>query len=451
MTEAWFRNPTYYLRELIEVGPRAMNMIWDRGVIHKNRIDPQKYVELNVPTFMDYRIILVGPQGAAELGRDSSFAAPKAVYPVFEYGRQKWHELEEMMAIPITDRLATFRPDKNVPDEWPVPGQEHRVVVVRPPNGNTSEGRSFLVDLHNLQAEYPEAILHVHGYTRLRLGFGAGLGAADYEARTVAAKGRVLLPNGREIETANLAEWQMWINMLGSSVGQLDQPRERCIFNIKSVLWASENFERDVYFRTRRVHHRNRDESDMFPSLYPQTVKPTTIAGALDGDEVLCDSCSLAPRCKLFRDGGICAVPSTDISKLASMFKSRDANVVVAALGDLMAVGVERLEEGRAEEEGSGELDPEVTKITNGLFDQGLKLAKVLNPMLGVKVTATLSGAVEGITQGNAGALMAGVIAELEATGMPREDITPELVMAVLQRTARPAIEASSAPVEPGF
>lgn len=445
MPEAWFRNPTFYVRELAEVGPRASWIVWDRGVVHRNRLDPKRYITDRFGPTVEPRILMVGPQGTAELRRDSDLDAPTAVYPTWEYGRQGWEELEEMCARWAGEEGCFWAPPRGTPDELPVPGQEHRVVVIRSPKASTGIGRQFLLDLARLQAEYPECIIHLHGANAWRVAFGTGLASADVEARTLAAKHKVMLPNGREMELHEAPEWTMWINLLGFRADDLGVPRNRCLYNIHSALWAADNFERDLYFKHRRIYGGLSD----WPTLEPHETrrKVFVLGDTVDGDKVLCDVCSVAPTCKLYRDGGVCGIPDTDVSTLATAFKSRDATRIIDGLGSLMAVNVSRLETGLRQEDDSEEgLSPVVSKIIDSLFDQGQKLAKLLNPMLGVKVNANLQGSIDGVSTGSVSALTAGIIAELEAMGTPREEITTELVMAVLARTAekQEAIEASS-------
>lgn len=444
MAEAWFRNPTFYIRELAEVGSRSANVVWDRGIIVKQRIDPKAYVDARFNPAIDYRILLIGPQGAAEIRRDSSFAAPTAVYPVFEYGRHRFDDLETMLARPLGEDSGWWKPDRDVPDEIPVPGQEHRVVVIRAPKANTGEGRLFLSDLARLQDMYEEAIIHLHGAFSWRVAFGTGLAAADIECRTTAAKGKIVLPNGREVYPDEFDTWDMWIKVLSIRPKDIREPRDRCLFNIRSALWAADNFERDVYFKRTR----SKEFVIPDPGVIETHRKVIRLGDTRDGDKVLCDLCSLAPTCKLYRDGGVCAIPGTDVSRLIGMFKSRDAGQIVDGLGVLMATNVERLEAGLEAERDDGELDPKVSRILEALFDQGQKLAKLLNPLLGVKISANLTPSVEGVAAGNYSALVAGVIAELEAQGIPRAQITSEMITKLLERTQQrqAAIEASSTP-----
>jgi hypothetical protein len=103
-----------------------------------------------------------------------------------------------------------------------------------------------------------------------------------------------------------------------------------------------------------------------------------------------------------------------------------------------------RLERAAAEEESLGEISPEVSKIINSLFAQGVTLAKLIDPSLrggGVKVqVGVVNGqATAAISSGNTPAELTGsVVRALEAQGITRDKITPDLVMATLQGMASP-------------
>lgn len=434
--EAWFRNPTYYIKELAEVGPKAARVIWDRGVLVKNRLDPRAQAEGSFGPTIDYRILLCGPQGTAEVRRESSVKQPSAVYPTFEYGRHKFDDLEGMLALPAGENVGAYTGDPYFfpdPDEQPVEGQEHRVVLIRTPPLNTGEGKMFLKGVVDLQQDYPDAIVHLHGIYSMRAMFGLGLGASDFEARTDAAKRRIILPNGRPIYVDEFAEWSEWIALLGFRPEDLDQPRQRCLFNIKAALWAAENFEQDTFWTARRSNARRtqvRATEDVIPA--PPEANKQKLPKGLIFDKNICDVCSLAPRCKIYREGGVCTIPGTNTAKLAAMFKSRDADQIIDALGSLMAVNVDRLEQGLDQEVAEDDLDPQITRIIRDLFNQGVDLAKLVNPLVGMKVGVSITASSSKVISGNEKALAAGLIAELESMGYTKDQMTPELINTVL-------------------
>ena len=239
-TEVWFRNPFNYIRELVEVG--ESHIVWDRGLLVKKRIDPVKHAELYFGKTFDYRVLLVGEQGTAELRPGDTLMKPSAVYPTWVYGEDAALLEEIAQSPPGEDAKACL--DLSVPpDERPVWGQENRIVIVEFPPAHTGPGRRFLRYLKELQEEYPKSIIHVHGMYGWKSSFGMGLGAADVEPRAAAQKGKVHLPSGREVPYEHCQANAKWVTALGFKPVDLDTPRVRCMYNIKSALWAGQHYE----------------------------------------------------------------------------------------------------------------------------------------------------------------------------------------------------------------
>jgi hypothetical protein len=427
MSEVWFRNPLTYIRECAEL--MVPNIVWDRGLLHKNRVDPQRHLEIHYPSAVAYRIMLVGDQGTAELRRGRGVDAPVAVYPTWEYGVQSIDDLERMLKHQTLPRGPR-------PDECGVAGQEHRVVIIRPPNAGTHMGEAFLTTLRQLQNEYPDAIIHYHGTYSYRVAFGLGFASADVDPVSDSAKGRVRMGSGRAVPWEKAAESTAWVNVNGFSVSDLNVPRNRTMFNMRSAIWASQNFDSQDAFRSRPGHGGTKTKSHMARRM-----------PVLDGDKIACDRCSLAPACKYFRDGGVCIISDSETSALARYFKTRDSNQIIEGLGRLMEKQLARAERGLEEEKAKEELDPEVTKILKHVFDGGVKLAKLVDPNLagGTKVGVFI-GATGGATGVGAGtltpnALVAAVIAELEEQGIARGDIDTAMVAQYIANKNRPAIE----------
>jgi hypothetical protein len=247
-TEVWFRNPDSYIRELVEAG--EYKIAWDRGLLVKKRIDASKHASLYFGQTYPYRLLLVGEQGTAELRADSSLDNPTAVYPTWSYGEDA-ALLHELVSQPVgQDKEACFDTSVSA-DERPVYGQEHRVVIINPPNATTGPGRAFLRYIKELQEDYPDVILHVHGLYGWRAAFGMGFGAADIEPRAAAQKGKVHLPSGSEERYEALVNKPQWTSAMGFKPVDLAVPRNRCIFNIKSAVWAGEHYDELYNFAVR--------------------------------------------------------------------------------------------------------------------------------------------------------------------------------------------------------
>lgn len=439
-TQVFFRNPDLYIRELVEVG--VGKVAWDRGYTHKKRIDPVKHANLYFPDHIPFRVLHVGIQGTAEYRKGDDYGFPCAVYPTWSASTDI-NLLEEMMAFNIGEDERACNDMRLRPDERPVLGQEHRVVVTDLPLTSTGVGRKLIRQLHDMQIEYPDCILHIHGLYGYRLTFGMGFASADVDVRTSAFKGKVYLPNGKEVTHELTSQTPQWITLLGMSPVDLKVPRNRCIYNIKSAQWAGAHFEEDIKFKSRGFH----DPDITSPSALPATTSRVHSGKSVAGDKYLCDTCSLQTSCKYYRSEGVCSIPNSEPAPLATMFKTRSSELIIDGLGTLLATETRRLEKGLEAEDDFGELDPEVTKIIHALFADGVKLAKLVDPALraGPRVAVNVNST--GPTQVNAGTAnraVAGVVAELEARGIARDKITPAMIEAVLDpERARKAIDAT--------
>lgn len=444
-TEVWFRNPDNYIRELVECGEHWI--AWDRGLLVKKSIDPIKHASLYFGQAMPWRILLVGEQGTAEYRNGDVPDKPTAVYPTWSYGDEA-SLLEEIVSLPV-GRDPKICSDTTVrPDERPVLGQEHRVVIINPPNASSGPGRQFLRYLKELQEDYPDCIIHVHGLYGWNVAFGMGFRSADIEPRTAAQKGKVTVPAGREMKYEQVQRHPQWCTVLGFKPVDLVIPRNRCMYNIKSAAWAGKNYAELVKFKVRGEGNLDIDtpDNDYLPAETGSHLSKKV--AKKDGDQMLCNTCSLQLDCKYYREGAVCSVPGAEPAPLAHFFKSRDSNTIIDGLNTILATQTRRLEQGIREEEDFGELNPEVTKIINGLFDRGVTLAKLIDPALrsGPKVGVFVGQGGQATVQTDPRQFVAGVIRELESRGFTRDQITPELVQATLagmsnQDNRRQAIE----------
>lgn len=442
-TEVWFRNPSNYIRELVECG--VGNVVWDRGALVKKSIEPSKHADLFYGQSIPYRVLVVGDQGTAELGPGRGMDNPIAVYPTWVYG-ESTELLYEIIEQPVGED-PNFCNDKRVePDERPVFGQEHRVVIMGLPPANQGPGRKVLTMLRDLQLDNPDCIIHIHGLYSYRVAFGMGFQAADVEPRTSAHKGKVVLPSGEVVLFEHTQKNAKWLGALGFKPSDLSVPRNRCMYNIKSAQWAGENYEKFTRFRTtpspQPVDIKTPDAE--YKPVETKSHLTNKSVKAKDGDKFTCDTCSLQAECKFQRAGAVCSVPDAEPASLANFFKTRDSEMILDGLAVLVQANTRRLERGMQEEEAFGDINPEVTKLLNGVFNQAAQLAKLSNPNLhGGKVNVNVVTGAGGqsavaVTASNSNELIGGVVRSLEARGWKREDITPELVESVLMSAANP-------------
>lgn len=450
-TQIWFRNPDAYIRELVECGSTLI--AWDRGVLVKKRIDPAKHAALYYGKTFKYRVLCVGDQGTAELRPGDTLDKPTAVYPTWSYG-EEWALLEDMLENPAGQNKEACTDPRVRNDERPIFGQEHRVVITNLPSGQTLHGRAFIRRLKELQEDYPDAIIHIHGLYAIRLTCGLGFKSADLEPRSSAQKGKVMLANGKEVLYERAQSNPKWITPLGFKPVDLEIPRNRCMYNIKACEWAGKYYADTFNFMVKNGGGEV-DATTPEAEYKPRETKAvmTKNLPVLRGDKFQCDTCSLQTTCKSFRSGAVCSLPDAEPTELAKFFKTRDAETIMDGLGTLMAANTRRLERGMRAESMMDELDPEVSKIMGQVFEQGVKLAKLVDPALrgGTKVQVNVgNGGTSSVQVGNPRQLVAAAVRELRQRGFTEDQITPDVIQGVLtgmgnQEQARHSIEGAIA------
>lgn len=425
-SEVWFRNPNLYIRECLEVGVELI--AWDRGFLHKHTLDPVKFMSLYYQG-QPWRQLIIDEDCAVEVRPGFTQDRPAAVYPSWSYG-EDISVLEELMEQNVADDESACIDENTPANRRPVPGQEHRVVVTNLPIGTTNIGRKFYRVLRELQDEHPEVILHVHGLYSYRIMFGLGYRSVDAEPRELAKKGKVTLPNGLEVSFEKASESPQWITLLGMSPVDLKIPRNRCMYNIRSTQWAAKHFRENVRFKHNGFSHINPDDpTTKLPSnnfIFMKRISPR------EGDKYLCDACSLQVSCKYFRTGAICAVPDSEPQELATFFATRDADTIINGLGTVLAAQARRATRGmERESENDDKLDPEVSKLLDNVFNNGVKLAKLVNPALNGAKGPAINFNTLNLGNSPPQAIMAQIMDALEAGGIPRDQITPEMVKQV--------------------
>lgn len=441
-TELWFRNPHNYIKELAEV-PHARNIIWDRGMLMKRAIDPAKHARLWFAG-EPFRLLVCGEQGTAELDLTHDMDHPIAVYPTWVYGVDDFSDLEELVTNPVGDDAKACNSIGVPPDELPVYGQEHRIILANMPGGHTGAAKHLFQNITDLVNEYDGTVkLHLHNSYSFAAMFARGFASADFEPRSEAAHGKLHLPNGKIIKVEQAQRAAHWIAQLNMSPGDMVDPRNRCIFNIKAAMWAAENYERDLKFT--KKGDVNLDPRAKQVQSHPGARTVLNGAKAQPGDKVQCNSCSLQNDCQYFRADAVCSLPDSETSALANYLQSRDANRLIDAMGTMLSAQAKRLEREVKKEEQYDEYSPEVTRMLNNLFANTLKLAKVIDPSLTKpQVQVTIGAGVAGSIQAESPKqVVALAMRALEDEGIKREDMNPELVQAMVMKMTgqQPALQ----------
>jgi hypothetical protein len=342
--------------------------------------------------------------------------------------------------------------------------------------------------LFRVTAAYPHIKFHFAFGASFRHMFGMNYASTDVNPVFSAKKGFIWLPNGRQISPANKKSELKWIHVLGFSSNDLQSVAGRTRFNIASALWAAENYrkaepisaykaaQRDDPLRlmTTKLEKRERGalrtfkptlkqrigspflNPDKFPQSSPDIEEPydyafpVTMAQPIpvrpkDGgetDKILCNSCSLAPTCKVFREGAICAVTDSPTSKLAAMLGTRDTETIKGVLGEIISKQVERYErsaEKFREDDESDVLDlrrsEHLMKMENSLVRSTETFMKILDPKFRESNIPAIQANTTNIY--NPRVLVADVVRQLEEKGYDRSQITPDLIAEVTGQTQR--------------
>lgn len=299
--------------------------------------------------------------------------------------------------------------------------------------------------LSRLQREYPETVIHLHGGNSFRQIFGLGLRSVDYDPSEDCQNSSVRLPCGRVVRPEEWGTWGKWFRMLGFDWRKIQSFADRCEFCLASAHWGAQYFRSEIPFSVRDPHIGVRVGDE--PPIAGDFVDRYRRAHAEDGDKVICDACSLASRCKLYREGAVCTLKESPSAELAQMFGSRNSDQIIAGLNKLLAMNAERVVEARDRESTAEDgLDDKVTRLIDNMINQGVKIAKLVNPALAnpkLQIQIGLAQ-VQGGGTPPANQLASAAIAELVRRGHPRESITVDMVEAVIRETVSEtaAIEA---------
>jgi hypothetical protein len=437
-TEVWIRNPKLCIRECAEVGVTKFS--WDYGFLLKRGIDLQKFMSLYYGS-RPWESLVVNDAGAAHVDAEHRHGKnPRAVYPVWSYGSEL-DELVELMANPVGDQEGVaLDPDLKLTGWAPLFGQAHYVVVNKLPDMRYSMGQQILRVLSELQEEYPACRLHIHGLYTFQALFGLEFASVDWDPRPIAAIGKVILPNGScaNVDEDKIVDYQHWIELFGFKLADLQVPRNRCIYNIYSLLWAGENYRKSIKFKHKGFDAV--DPDDPFKrnitnkSIFVRRVNPT------EDDKFFCDTCSLSSACKYFRTGAMCTVPDTEAAGLANFFGTRDAGKIQEGLSELLKVEAARLDRALEMEREAGGVSKEVTAMISNMFKHAESMAKLVDPSL-----RGLPAGPQSLTQNNFNFTIGENDTIQETTAkvveylvtvknIPKHLITKDMVMEVLQQ-----------------
>lgn len=349
--------------------------------------------------------------------------------------------------------------------------------------------RQTLEWLYRIAAQYPHIKFHYIFGTVWRHLFGLNFASVDFNPAYSAKFKRIWLPNGDGATTDGLHRRLKWIHVLGYSAAELKTYEGRVRFNIAAALWAAEHYREAEPITTRQkrltddplglMTARASRKVDKYserrkptltqklaqptldPDQYPQSspdpdepyhmVQPVTNTAPVpvkpkrnaDQDKIVCNSCSLASTCLVYREGAICAVPTSPTSRLATMYGTRDVETIKGALAEVLAKQVERYErsaERFREDEESDVVDlkrsAHLLKMETSLVRSTETFMKILDPQFRESNIPAIQNNTMHVY--NPRVLVADVVKQLEESGIDRAQLTPEMIQQAI--SAQPKV-----------
>lgn len=429
-TEIWFRNCLAYYREMIETN--QYNVAMDAGYVAKRKFDAVKWASLTFGDAAPWRVWIIGneEQGCEEYrsGHDGLFAT----YPVWFADTPPdilWAHLEN---------------------------KPKYIVITNLPDMRSQPSRALLGVLEHLQRDFPDTKLHIHGLYSFHCLFGYDFRSVDHNPREDAAVDKLYFYDGKLVyrkqlvsEPLLLTKYEPWVELEGMHMSDMDVPRNRCIFNIKSYIRASYMYKKNEKIKIpRRAAAIKRFEAvvDVDVSNLDFKVVPSNRKllrnnlPVLGGDLFACDSCTLALDCNSFRKGSVCIVTGSEARGLSKYFNTRNSETILEGLGKIMSIQADRLDLELLKEEVDGKTSKEATKMLKEMFDQGTKLAKLVDPNLrgnSTKVQVNIGGQLPAAPSPKQ--VISAAIRELELRGIPREQITPEMIKGLVAGMVDPS------------
>lgn len=245
--DLFWRNPFNYWRQMQEIG--ETDIAWDRGLASKMRIDPFlfssiKFTKINP----NWRCYVIGQRDAQEYDGTCTSGKPKASYPVFDWARDDIETLEFYLKNPW-GQDPTMYTDETIPiAERAVKGQPHKVFITNIPWLTTISGKmaiSLLEKINETWKPYCEIFIHrTYGFADL---FGRGFSAGSFDGREQASRGRVQLINGKKLDprVCDPDVLRPYLAQFGYEYDDMESASERCMFNMLSVKYASNNFKNE--------------------------------------------------------------------------------------------------------------------------------------------------------------------------------------------------------------
>lgn len=454
-TDLWLRQPKTYIQEALDEGFNKFT--WHLAAALDQKIDVLSWLRNATIGHGNIRVMIVDYTGASEYSIYDRYDSPQAVYPTWA-ADEPFDQLIWLVENPVGDD-PDFYDDKGVQSDMrPVKGQKHRVVLHRLGEPGI-ERNGLILRIRELQLLHPECELFISAPFEYNTLFGMGFQAVDAMPGNVSASGAIFetvyLPTGKQLKmnTAFDRRYKDWFELLGWDQSMLTDRRQFLRYNLRGLKWAAKNFDMAIPFVKTVVPSKGKrevfkpsefrhvsDKDFMLPAARRNTMRNFGFA-LTELDKFMCDTCILHNACTLYREGSLCAVKGSEGMGLADKFGTRNAQAIIGGLDELLKKQVERVEDDLAEEAVSNERNPDLTRDINAVMSNGIKLAKLLDPALAggpkVQVNVGVNGNAQvAVAQADPKQLVASIVAELEASGLKREEITSAHIKAMLEGMA---------------
>lgn len=450
--DLWWENPLKRPDLLVDSG--ECQVILNYLKLHKRGMTARQFMQMHFHG-MPWKCYVMDKYNCYLIDYTCEDKEIRGSWPVWDFRTSSFQDLKELIEVPWDRRPI------HINAQWweiPVEGQQHRVFCYSVPAERFNQ---LIVNrrirLSKVQRLYPEVELFLRmKYMSIPLAFAAGFSACSIALEDTASlkHSSIFLPNGKEVRLPEIERYKQYIEYFGFDINEVrNNHDEQMLYNIASVRYAAHHWddptgpyapEKGRFVKTNPEYN----QPDMYapmPSYQNNKMFNGKYDKMKDTDKILCDSCALWRLCPAYRAEAVCGLPGTESKKLADLALSRNADDVVSMLASIVSKQAERVE-ARIEDEqlAPGGHDKEIDKMLNNTFRNGVQLAKLRDPSLGrplVQVNVAQNPNTKAIASADPRVIAAGVIAELESSGVRREDITESMINDYLTQFAPPQLE----------
>lgn len=458
--EVWLRGADRIMPEALDAG--FTRFAWGIPDLLMNKVEVLSWLrQASMGRGVDVRALLVDYSGAAEYGIFDNYGKPSAVYPTWAPD-EGWDTFEWLLINNVGEREDYCLDPMIQTDMRPVLGQKHMIVVHRIFELETHERDRVLLMIMKYQRQFPNVTIYVHCLPITRLSVGMDLKAFDInvivDKYTRAGEAvylpKVVLPTGRVLNgaAAHDPRYMDWFSLVGWDQSELIDKIDFIRFTLDSLKWFEVNSDKMSAFASMgdfmaapsidENFVRSSDKEFKFPVMRRRMMRNLGLK-VTELDKFYCDTCILHNNCKLYRANSVCVVKGSETVGLADKFNTRNADLIIDGLGELLQKQVERVEMAQNREDSTADIDPELTKMYKNVFDQGVKLAKLIDPTLngaGVQVNVGVSGGNVNaaiVANSDPRQVMSAVYGQLESMGYKRHEITNDMIKGVLESMAQ--------------